>query len=109
MCSRATLWSLDNSDAYCDYLRGRAALVKYTAEATRTAIASFEGALQRDPGDALARAGLAMASADMYLRFSPADEVERWGERAETEARAAPADRTRYLQAYDAMSGSLAW
>jgi tetratricopeptide (TPR) repeat protein len=78
-----------NSDAYRDYLRGRASLVKYTPEGTRSAIASFEEALQRDPGYALARAGLAMASADMYLRFAPSDEVERWGERAETEARAA--------------------
>ena len=79
----------NNNDAYRDYLRGRAALVKYTPEGTRSAIASFEEALQREPGYALARAGLAMASADMYLRFAPADEVERWGERAETEARAA--------------------
>ena len=78
-----------NIDAYRDYLRGRAWLVKYTPEGTRSAIASYEEALQRDPGYALARAGLAMASADMYLRFAPADEVERWGERAETEARAA--------------------
>ena len=78
-----------NGEAYLEYLRGRAALVKYTPEGTRSAIASFEGALQRDSDFALARAGLAMASADMYLRFAPAGEVERWGERAETEARAA--------------------
>ena len=78
-----------NSEAYLEYVRGRAALVKYTPDGTLRAIASFEAALQRDPGYALARAGLAMASADMYLRFAPADEVERWGERAETEARAA--------------------
>ena len=78
-----------NSEAYLEYVRGRAALVKYTPDGTLGAIASFEAALQRDPGYALARAGLAMASADMYLRFAPAGEVERWGERAETEARAA--------------------
>ena len=78
-----------NGEAYLEYLRGRAALVRYTPEGTRSAIASFEGALQRDSGYALARAGLAMASADMYLRFAPTGEVERWGERAETEARAA--------------------
>lgn len=78
-----------NSDAYRDYLRGRASLVKYTPEGTRAAVASFEAALQRDPGYALARAGLAMASADMYLRFARPDEVETWGERAEAEARAA--------------------
>ena len=78
-----------NSEAYLDYLRGRAALVNYTGDATLSAISSFESALQRDSGYALARAGLAMASADMYLRFARAAEVEQWGERAEVEARAA--------------------
>jgi tetratricopeptide (TPR) repeat protein len=52
-------------------------------------VQAFEGALRSDPQYALARAGLAMASADMYLRFAPAAEVEQWGVRAETEARAA--------------------
>ena len=79
----------DNSAAYEDYLRGRAALVRYTPQATQEAVDAFEAALQRDPGYALARAGLAMASADMYLRFAPPAEVERWGERAEAEARTA--------------------
>ena len=74
----------NNSAAYEDYLRGRAALVEYTPEATLAAIEAFERALARDPDYALARAGLAMACADMYLRFAAAGEVERWGERAET-------------------------
>jgi len=78
-----------NSAAYAEYLRGRAALVKYTPEGTQSAIEAFEGALQRDAGYALARAGLAMACADMYLRFARSGEVERWGERAEAEARTA--------------------
>ena len=78
-----------NSEAYVDYLRGRAALAKYTPEATMTAVGAFDSALARDADYALARAGLAMACADMYLRFAAPDEVERWGERAETEARAA--------------------
>ena len=78
-----------NSSAYGAYLRGRAALVKYTPEGTRSAIEAFGSALQRDPGYALARAGLAMACADMYLRFARSGEVEQWGERAEAEARAA--------------------
>jgi tetratricopeptide (TPR) repeat protein len=43
----------------------------------------------QDPGYALARAGLAMASADMYLRFAPEHELQQWGERAEREADAA--------------------
>ena len=77
-----------NSQAYVEYLRGRAALAKYTPEGTREAIAAFESALRRDPQYVLARAGLAMAAADMYLRFSAPNEVDRWGERAEEEARA---------------------
>ena len=79
----------NNSEAYLEYLRGRAALAKYTPETTMTAIAAFDRALERDGNYALARAGLAMACADMYLRFAAANEVERWGERAETEARLA--------------------
>ena len=74
--------------AYADYLRGRAALVRYTPEGTLAAVQAFEDALRRDPAYTLARAGLAMASADMYLRFAAAAEVNRWGERAEAEARA---------------------
>jgi DNA-binding winged helix-turn-helix (wHTH) protein/TolB-like protein len=78
-----------NAAAYADYLRGRAALVRYTPEGTRSAAQAFEGALKSDPKYALARAGLAMAAADMYLRFAPASEVEQWGVRAEGEARTA--------------------
>ena len=78
-----------NSEAYSDYLRGRAELVKYTPAGTLAAVAAFERALARDPDYGLARAGLAMASADMYLRFAASQEVERWGERADAEARTA--------------------
>lgn len=78
-----------NAAAYEEFLRGRAALVKYTPIGTHEAIEAFERALARDPDYALARAGLAMACADMYLRFAPPSEVERWGERTEAEARAA--------------------
>jgi DNA-binding winged helix-turn-helix (wHTH) protein/tetratricopeptide (TPR) repeat protein len=78
-----------NAQAYADYLRGRAALVKYTPDGTLAAVHAFEAALHRDPRYALARAGLAMACADMYLRFAGPADVERWGERAEAEARAA--------------------
>lgn len=78
-----------NHAAYEEYLRGRAALVQYTPDGTLRAIRAFEAALQQDPRYALARAGLAMASADMYLRFAPAGDAEDWGARAEAEARAA--------------------
>jgi DNA-binding winged helix-turn-helix (wHTH) protein/TolB-like protein len=79
----------ENTAAYSHYLRGRSALVRYTPEGTRTAIEAFETALTTDPAYVLARAGLAMACAEMYLRFAPAGEVDAWGERAEAEARAA--------------------
>ena len=78
-----------NAAAYADYLRGRAALVKYTQPGTLAAVHAFEAALGRDPNYALARAGLAMACADMYLRFAGPADVEAWGKRAESEARAA--------------------
>jgi TolB-like protein len=78
-----------NTEAYRDYLHGRAAMVRYTPEGTREAVQAFEHALGRDRNYALARAGLALACADMYLRFAPAAEVESWGTRAELEARAA--------------------
>jgi DNA-binding winged helix-turn-helix (wHTH) protein/tetratricopeptide (TPR) repeat protein len=78
-----------NGEAYAEYLRGRTALVQYTREGTQAAIAAFERALAHDPAYALARAGLAMADADMYLRFAPPQDVERWGERADAEAHVA--------------------
>jgi DNA-binding winged helix-turn-helix (wHTH) protein/TolB-like protein len=79
----------NNTNAYQDYLHGRAALVRYTPEGTLDAVAAFERALQRDPDYALARAGLAMACADMCLRFASGADVDRWAERAEAAARAA--------------------
>lgn len=79
----------DNPAAYEDYLRGRALLLRYTPDGALGAVEAFESALRRDTGYALARAGLAMACADMCLRFAPSSEVERWGQRADAEARAA--------------------
>lgn len=89
-----------NGEAYAAYLRGRAELVKYTRESTFAAIAAFERALSHDPQYALARAGLAMASADMCLRFAPSQDVERWGERADAEARAALASNPDLAEAH---------
>ena len=78
-----------NAEAFELYLRGRAALVRYTPASTRAAIESFEKALQIDPRDARAHAGLAAASAQMRIRFAPEAELERWMERAQAEAAAA--------------------
>jgi non-specific serine/threonine protein kinase len=78
-----------NTAAYLAYVEGREELLYYTPIATRQAIAAFERALTLDPGYTPARAGLAMASADMYLRFAPEEDVQPWGDRAEREARLA--------------------
>ena len=75
-----------NAAAYLAYLQGRADLMHHTQAATRRAVAAFEQALALDPNYTLARAGLAMASADMYLRFAPESELRLWGKRAEMEA-----------------------
>ena len=71
------------------YLEGRARLLRQTAADTRGAIAAFDRAAQRHPDYALAHAGLAVASAQMRIRFAPEGEVVAWGERAEREARRA--------------------
>jgi eukaryotic-like serine/threonine-protein kinase len=78
-----------NTEAFELYLRGRAALVRYTAESTRFAIANFEKALQIDPRDPLAHAGLASASALMRIRFAPESELQGWLDRGQKEAAAA--------------------
>jgi DNA-binding winged helix-turn-helix (wHTH) protein/TolB-like protein len=81
-----------NAAAYAAYTAGRDELMRYTPEGTRRAVAAFERALALDSGYTLARAGIAMASADMYLRFAPHGELQHWGERAEREALAAIAE-----------------
>ena len=75
-----------NPAAYEWYLRGRAQLAHVSEQGTRSALESFERALALDSGYALAQAGLAMASADMHLRFALGPEVSLWGERANREA-----------------------
>ena len=79
----------ENADAYQAYLRGRAALVAYTPAGTQQAVEAFRTALERNDSYTLARAGLAMACADMYLRFAKSEDADRWGTCADAEARAA--------------------
>ena len=69
----------DNVAAYEVYLRGRSELARVSEDGTRAAVAAFERALALDTTYALARAGLAMASADMHLRFATGAEVKRVG------------------------------
>ena len=93
-----------NAAAYEHYLAGRAQLARLTRESTLAAVDNFEHALRLDPNYALARAGLAMASADMHLRFAPAPEVKTWGARAEQEARHALALDPNLAEAHLAMA-----
>jgi serine/threonine-protein kinase len=76
----------ENVEAYALFLRGRAQLARVTRDATLDAIAAFERALALDSSYTLAWAGLAMASADMHLRFATGADVAAWGERARREA-----------------------
>ena len=75
-----------NPAAYEWFLRGRAQLARVSEDGTRAALQAFERALALDSNYALAQAGLAMASADMHLRFASGPEVKAWGERAKKEA-----------------------
>lgn len=78
-----------NAEAYELYVRGRASLVNYTEAEMKTAIDAFERAIAIDPGYALARAGLSIASAWFSIRYAYEADAIAWGERAEREARAA--------------------
>jgi len=75
-----------NGAAFEAFLRGRAELARLSEPGTRAAVAAFEQALALDSNYALAHAGLAMASADMHLRFAQGAEVAEWGARARREA-----------------------
>src|SRR5262245_19607445 len=94
----------ENSTAYERYLHGRAELSRLTPAALRAAVSAFEGALAIDSRNAPARAGVALASAIMRLRFSPAAEARMWGERAEREAHAALQSDPQLAEAHEALA-----
>ena len=77
----------DNPAAYDMYLRGRSLLVNYTEANMRQAIWYFEQALDMDEDYALARAGIATASAWFSIRYAHEPEAMAWGKRADEEAR----------------------
>ncbi|HET6850835.1 MAG TPA: winged helix-turn-helix domain-containing protein [Pyrinomonadaceae bacterium] len=79
----------NNVAAYQLYARGRSHLPPYNKDEALAAVADFEGALALDPKNALAHAGLAMASATMRSRFAQSSEVRSWEERAKQEAKRA--------------------
>jgi serine/threonine-protein kinase len=76
----------DNTAAYELYLLGRSKLVRYTKDDTIAAVKAFEDALRLDSNYALAHAGLAEASAQMRIRFSPEADVKLWDEKAKLAA-----------------------
>jgi TolB-like protein/tRNA A-37 threonylcarbamoyl transferase component Bud32 len=94
----------ENAAAYELYLQGRAQLPRYTPDALRAAIAAFERALAIDKDNAPARAGIALASAIMRLRFAPQSEASMWSERAEREARAALRSDSQLAEAHEALA-----
>jgi serine/threonine protein kinase len=93
-----------NAAAYERYLQGRAQLSRYTPESVRAAVTTFEEALKLDAAYAPARAGLALASATMRLRFAPGSEASTWSDRAEREAKAALQLDPQLAEAHEALA-----
>ena len=96
----------DKTEAYDQYLRGRASLLNYTEAGMKEAIASFERAVAIDPDYSLARAGLALATAWFSIRYVDEAEAFQWGARADTEARLALASDPLLAEARLAMAGA---
>lgn len=94
----------ENAAAYEWYLRGRAQLSRYNREGTLAAIDAFEEALRQDANYALARAGLAIANAEMQLRYAPSSEGKQWGKRAKEEAEAALRSDSNLAEAHEALA-----
>ncbi len=93
----------ENVGAFESYMEGRLELARGTEAGALAAIRAFERALQQDSAYALARAGLAMASADMHLRYASRD-VEEWGERAQREAHQALALDSNLAETHQALA-----
>ena len=94
----------ENPLAFQAYLQGRAHLAQLTAEATLAAIAAFERALAVDGRYPLAHAGLAKASAQMYIRFAAEADLEQWRSRAERHARRALELEGTLAEAHEALA-----
>ena len=94
----------DNTAAYELYLKGRAQLSRFTPDALRAAVESFDGALRLDPNYAPAYSGLAMAAAAIRLRGAPDSEARAWAERADREARTALRLEPQLAEAHEALA-----
>jgi TolB-like protein len=93
-----------DASAHEQYLRGRASLLLQTRPATEEAIRSFDAALRHDPKYARARAGLAVAAAQMRLRSATSEEVKVWEERAKREATEALRVAPEVAEAHEALA-----
>ena len=78
-----------NAEAHALYVRGRDELARNLPSTVAAAVAVFQGAVDRDPSDVLAHAGLAMASARTALFFAKEDEAPGWRKRAHEAAQRA--------------------
>ncbi len=90
--------------AFKEYLQGRAHLAQLTAEETLAATAAFERALAVDSRYPLAHAGLAKASAQMYIRFAAEPDLDQWRSRAERHARRALELEGTLAEAHEALA-----
>ncbi len=90
--------------AFQAYLEGRAHLAHLTAERTLAAVTAFERALAVDSRYPLAHAGLAKASAQMYIRFTAAQDLDQWRSRAERHARRALELEGTLAEAHEALA-----
>jgi DNA-binding winged helix-turn-helix (wHTH) protein/TolB-like protein/tetratricopeptide (TPR) repeat protein len=90
--------------AFQAYLQGRAHLAHLTGEETLAAAAAFERALALDSRYPLAHAGLAKASAQMYIRFAPEADLDKWRSRAERHARRALELEGTLAEAHEALA-----
>ena len=93
----------NNVAAYQLYARGRAHLPPYNKQEALAAVADFEGALALDPNNALAHAGLAMASATMRSRFAESNQVRNWEERAKQAGKRALELDSNLAEAHEAL------
>ena len=96
----------DNAAAYDMYLRGRSLLVNYTEAKMREAIVHFEQALQLDDDYALARTGIATASAWFSVRYAHDAAAVAWAKRADEEARRALAQDSGLADAHLAIASA---
>jgi len=93
-----------NVAAYESYLQGRYEFCRYSKDGTMAALEAYQNSLRLDQNYGLAQAGLAMASAQMHLRYASRDEVENWGNRAVQEARRALQLDPNLAEAHEALA-----